>query len=666
MTVGRRRDRSSGGLPPTAYVGFTPNPHLASFLARHVRERPYVAATDRYATPSFDHAIRTTKSSPIYALHAYHLGKKPHDAIEAYIEHFTEPGDLVLDPFAGSGSTALAALLCGRKAVAVDASPAATFITRYYVSPVDPSDFEARFHAMVGRVAEELSALYATECHRCGGPATLHYLIYSNTYSCPRCGREVSLYEALQDGAEPSCPDCRERGDSVRIHPGLGVRGCVPVAANVSCHGSCRPRRVTRSSTGSAGDAAAFDRIDQARIVELEATPIPHPVPQAFMMNVHKDNAPWGDEWRPSRDFRRVTELFTHRNLWALAALMHAAGEDLDLRALITSGMFAVSRKAQHLDGGGGYIPGNWALPPMSKQRNVVESLTRVMRRALRARSLVAARGPSREVCISTQSACELGSIPDGSVDYVFTDPPYGGAVQYAELNFVWEAWLGCDAVWHSDEIVVNHTRGLSQEQWAERLRTALAECHRVLKPGRYLSLCYHDVSGGTWESLQEAIKSAGFEHAPCETAVSIDTGGRTYNQYTLDKVTKRDLVINLRKPRPGEARLRSEPSTSDATEPYPRGSREIVRAFLRSHPGTTKDLVYDDLVAKLVRRGRMQTHDFEALLRDVGDEVVDGLPTKRRRGAPVGYWFVKKTGEPGAGSWEEPGERGDGKGHQE
>jgi hypothetical protein len=312
--------------------------------------------------------------------------------------------------------------------------------------------------------------------------------------------------------------------------------------------------------------------------------------------------------------------------------------------------MLAVSRKAQHLDRGGGYIPGNWALPPMSKQRNVLESLTKVMRRALRARALVAARTAARDVCISTQSACDLGAVPDSSVDYVFTDPPYGGAVQYAELNFVWEAWLGFDAAWHHDEIVVNHTRGLSEQRWADSMRKALVECFRVLKPGRYLSLCYHDVSGGTWELLQQVIADAGLLQSSCEEAVSIDTGGRTYNQYTLDKATKRDLVLSLRKPRSGDTLERNKPCSGPMTTPYPEGARAIVRAFLRSHPGSTKDLVYDDLVAKLVRQGRMRTHDFEALLREVGIEVTDVPRVKRRRGATPGRWFVKGEGPAGSG----------------
>ena len=41
-----------------------------------------------------------------------------------------------------------------------------------------------------------------------------------------------------------------------------------------------------------------------------------------------------------------------------------------------------------------------------------------------------------------------------------FTDPPYAEKIQYGELNFVWEAWLGLDTRWHEEEIIVNDVRG--------------------------------------------------------------------------------------------------------------------------------------------------------------------------------------------------------------
>lgn len=649
MRRASREDESQLSLPlratgPRLYHHPGPNPDLAEFVGRHARLRPYDPRADTYRVGPFAETIRTTKQSPVYALHGYHLGKKPHDAIRAYVRHFTEAGDLVLDPFSGSGSTALAALLEGRQAVGIDASPAASFIARYYVAPVDPRDFAGRFEAMVGRVRDEIEMLYGTTCHRCGGPATLHYVVYSNAYACPACGAVVSLFEAAHDGSPARCPRCPDRAAAGIINSKLRSRGILPVAVSFSCRGSCRPRRSGRSICSDAEEAEAFERLDVAAIEALQRQVIPHRVPDARMMHVGDDVAPWGDEWRPSRNFRSIRELFTHRNLWALCALTEAAGDDLDLQALITSGMLAVSRKAQHLDRGGGYIPGNWALPPMSKQRNVLESLTKVFRRALAAREELLSVGMGREVCLSTQSATDLSAFPDDSVDYVFTDPPYGGAVQYAELNFLWEAWLGLDTGWHADEIVVNRSRGHSEAIWAERMTRVFSECRRVLKPGRWMSVCYHDVSSGTWSALQRAVSEAGLINESVEEAVAIDTGGRTYNQYTADKTTKRDLVLNFRKPR-AAARVRlAPPETDDGA--FELRARETIRAFLRAHPGASKDRVYDDLVARTLRVGAMRAHDFERLLRAVAVERVDqgrAVSAGVRKGTRTARWYLRE-----------------------
>jgi len=52
--------------------------------------------------PAFNQPIATTKATAIYNMHVY-WSKKPHDAIQQYICHYTKPGDIVLDPFCGSG-----------------------------------------------------------------------------------------------------------------------------------------------------------------------------------------------------------------------------------------------------------------------------------------------------------------------------------------------------------------------------------------------------------------------------------------------------------------------------------------------------------------------------------------------------------------------------------
>ena len=55
-------------------------------------------------------------------------------------------------------------------------------------------------------------------------------------------------------------------------------------------------------------------------------------------------------------------------------------------------------------------------------------------------------------MCISTQSSTEIAAIPSHSIDYIFTDPPYADKVQYGELNFVWEAWLGVETGWYEED----------------------------------------------------------------------------------------------------------------------------------------------------------------------------------------------------------------------
>src|SRR5438132_1613688 len=79
----------------------------------------------------FSSAIACLRAKPT-AIDNMHVSwsKKPHTAIRQYIRHDTSPGDMVRDRFCGSGGTALAALLDGRKAIAIDRSPAATFMAR--------------------------------------------------------------------------------------------------------------------------------------------------------------------------------------------------------------------------------------------------------------------------------------------------------------------------------------------------------------------------------------------------------------------------------------------------------------------------------------------------------------------------------------------------------
>jgi len=89
------------------------------------------------ADTAFVHPLRVSRPINAYAVHAYHT-KVPAEAIAPYLEHYTRPGDLIIDPFAGSWMTGLAAALAGRRASLSDLAPAAVHIATNYTSPCDP------------------------------------------------------------------------------------------------------------------------------------------------------------------------------------------------------------------------------------------------------------------------------------------------------------------------------------------------------------------------------------------------------------------------------------------------------------------------------------------------------------------------------------------------
>ncbi len=627
---------SSAKMRHGYYSGDKPNPILRAFVQEC--SAPYDAETDGYEVAAFDEAITTTKATAVYNMHTY-WSKKPHDAIRQYIRHYTRPGDIVLDPFCGSGGTALAALMESRRAVAFDRSPSATFITKNHCTPIDVQRLALAFEAINRKVQSDIEWLYGTKCDRCGGKAIAGNTVYSQVFQCPRCLKKTPLFDCCEvEGrtqagklkSVTACPSCHASGHVEEISTREKTFGFLPVMVSYICQNGCKPARAERRHNDSDPKRQQFFREhDLGKIREIESRPVPYWYPLHRMMNVEDDLAPWGDKWRAgTSSFRTVAELFTKRNLWALAAINEACKSFSDapvrdfLLFTFESLLLTGSIMQQYREAGGGFAKGTYYVPQVFLEREQLSCFVRKQEQMLKgARELQAI--PSTEVVISTQSACDCSSVPSDSVDYIFTDPPYADKVQYGELNFVWEAWLGFDTHWHDDEVIVNHVRGKTEADWAAMMRLAMAECYRVLKPGRWLSLCYHDTSEGTWELVQDILAEVGFVVDKTDSTLFIDTGQKSYNQLVSDKATKRDLVINFRKPKPGDWRITRVVIPPDVDVPtFQELGRQVVRDFLTAHPGAPKDRIYDELVSHMVRKGQMEAHDFDALLRGAAEEV--------------------------------------------
>jgi len=614
-----------------------------------MKEHPYDALHDDYDVLAFDHPIETTKATAIYGMHTY-WSKKPHDAIQEYITHYTKPGDLVLDPFCGSGSTALAALIEGRAAVAIDLSPAATFITKNYCAPVDTNELARVFEELENRVKPQIDPLYETRCDSCGGPAHTLYTVYSRVFQCPECGEEVVLFDCPVEAVDTHgsqkevrvCPHCLSRGKLVKIGADCARLNAVPVLVCYECDGDCRPRRRQRlHNDPDEVKQRYFHQYDVRKLQATEMEPIPYSFPTDRMMNLPLGEHKWGVLWREGvASYESVDQLFAHRSLIALSILLHSADEVLDptlhdmIRFAFSGSILNASLLYRNREMGGG-SPTNLSQPGIFREMNPWYVFKRKCMDVLSGKQQTTLQ--TGEVCISTESATrfvERGEFPEASVDYIFTDPPYSGKYPYGELNFIWECWLGLNHNWQSGEITIADDLDLRAElrktstEWAEMMKESLTDCYRVLKPGRHLTLCYHDSSEGTWQLVQDIMAGIGFVPEHVDATLYIDTNQKTHKQRVAGKVTKRDLVINFRKPRPGEIIAVVQIDEADVGETLNDKVRAVITDYLTDHPGATKDRIWDTVVSRMVREGQMQSHDFEALLRDVANEVTE--PVKK------------------------------------
>ena len=148
----------------------------------------------------------------------------------------------------------------GRNAIAIDRSPAATFITKNYCTPVDSNELETTFEELKLRIKPKLDWLYETRCDRCGGKAMTAFTVYSQVFECPRCMAKVPLFDCVEVDSETAagkpkkisvCPYCHKRGYTEEISTREERFGAVPVLVSYICEDGCKPARDERQHNDS-------------------------------------------------------------------------------------------------------------------------------------------------------------------------------------------------------------------------------------------------------------------------------------------------------------------------------------------------------------------------------------------------------------------------------
>lgn len=174
-------------------------------------------------------------------------------------------------------------------------------------------------------------------------------------------------------------------------------------------------------------------------------------------------------------------------------------------------------------------------------------------------------------------SGCQAIQAPSCSVDYIFTDPPFGENIYYADLNLMTEAWhrVYTDT---DKEAIVDRVRGKQIEDYQRLMRKSFDEYYRVLKPGRWMTVVFSNSKNSVWRAIQEAMGGAGFVVADVRT---LDKKQGSFKQVTSSAV-KQDLVISAYRPSEElETSFRIGASTPDAAWIFVREHLSNVPVFV-------------------------------------------------------------------------------------
>ena len=642
--IGEDEDILALSDPP--YYTACPNPFIEDFIKNY--GKPFDPDVP-YSKEPFATDVSEGKNDPIYNAHTYHT-KVPHKAIMRYILHYTEPGDVVFDGFCGTGMTGVAAQLCSdkatveslgyrvdkdgtiyqqetdedgktilkyfsklgpRRAILNDLSPAATFITYNYNAPVDVKAFEREAKRILKEVEEECGWMYKT-LHTDGKTkGKINYVVWSDIIRCAECGHEDTYWELAVDQetryrlgkADPiPCPSCSaksafrswERPLTTIFDQFLKTTikqvKIAPVLINYS--------------VGSTKYEKKPDENDWKLLNQIST--------KSTFVDYKTARMPEGDEARRNDDIglTHTHHFYAERTLAALYLLWNKCQkckERLSLMFWIQSVGLGFTRLNRYLEASfsqvNRYLKGTLYVAPFVTEVSPRYSLNGKIKRMTK----TFFTNSSFRFCYSSTESASNTFITPNSVDYIFTDPPFGGNIMYSDLNFLWENWLHAYEN-NGPEAVVSNTQQKALADYQELMTRCFISYYRQLKPGRWMTVEFHNSKNSVWNSIQESLQKAGFVVADVRI---LDKKQMTMQQMTSGGSVKQDLVISAYKPNGGlEKRFELNASTEE-------GVWDFVRTHLKQLPVfVSKDgqaeviaerqnyLLFDRMVAFHVQRG--------------------------------------------------------------
>ncbi|WP_298387632.1 DNA methyltransferase [Ferrimicrobium sp.] len=526
---------------------------------------------ERAVLSLYSQPLTATRTGPLYNAFSYPTKISP-EVIALFIATHTEPGATILDPFAGSGTAGIATKLCDRPtpimmdmatrlgiapkwgprhAILYDIGVLGAFIARVMCSPPDPERFRSAAVTLVDAAEASHGWLYDAIDPE-GNSGSIRHVVWSDVLVCPSCGVRTSYrdaclrYAPLRIESVFTCASCGSRND---------VNACDRAVETVYDHllgrdveRKVRIPAIVYGSTGRQKWQRPAEPGDSRNAERAWKEPVPDCAPL-------KEVA-WGDLYRSGyhRGITHLHHFYTPRNYLALATLwdlVETFDDDLQdaLRLLILSFNSThstlmtrvVVKKGQNDLVLTGAQSGVLYVSGLPVEKNIFKGVRRKIGTIADAFALVFDSRSTVDVVNASSMALDL---PDASVQYVFTDPPFGDYIPYAEINQLNEAWLGT-LTRQAGEIIISVAQGKDVESYGSMMAEVFRETYRVLDDTGRATVAFHSAKASVWRALTEAYGDAGF--AP-QTVSVLDKTQTSFKQVVSDTVVKGDPLILLTK----------------------------------------------------------------------------------------------------------------------
>jgi len=484
--------------------------------------------------------IKASSHPKHYLMHKY-WGRKPHNVVNQYIAKHTKKNDLVLDPFMGSGVVVIETLKLGRKAYGVDLNPISCFITRNTISKFNETLLLKSFSTIYNKSFKKYSDLYSTKC--------------------PKCNSITKFENSVWDGE-----DIKK------------IRG-------------------TCSHCGKFVKAADdYDKKQFKKAVKL-------------FISLDKKNKIFYPKDKILKYVKRngkthINMLFSERALIILGSIIVDIKKIKDkktrdlLLMVFTSMLPNVSKmipgNLENANGRSGWVISKLWSPKTHTEKNVFFSFDFRFNKILSGKKEIDGLLNPNNAYLYNKNSEKLDFIKSNSIDYIFTDPPYGDSIAYFALSMFWNSWLD-EKVNYSDEIVYDPCRNKKYDDYGARLKNVYRELYRVLKDKKYLSFTFHNRNLNIWKVVMDAVVGAGFHLKNIvyqEQAVASGTQG-----INRKNTLRGDFVYNF---------LKDKSKKNTKLKPYKDATELIIKNvnnwIVVKKNLLTSDELYEKLIPLLVR----------------------------------------------------------------